>query len=320
MKFRTEYHPVPSLKVRLDPERPIVLLGSCFSDNIGSLMRASLWDARVNPCGTLFNPESIARTVGMALGTEKFSSCSTDGQLWSNWDFPTTFSRLTAGECDSACRGALATLAASLRKAQALVVTFGTARVYQLAEEPGRIVANCHKQPSALFAVRRLDADAIVERWRKVVVALRAVNPGLSVIFTVSPVRHVRDGFAENARSKATLLLAAERLAALDGCDYFPAFEILTDDLRDYRFYGPDLVHPTAEAAEYIFDIFQQTYIPAAGQALLREGRDLLRSFMHRPLIAGSPQGEAFLRAREMRRQSWINQHPSMTDPLDYEK
>lgn len=320
MKFRTEYHPVPSLKVTLDPERPIVLLGSCFSNNIGSLMRASLWNADVNPCGTLFNPESIARTVGMALGTEKFASCRTDGQLWSNWDFPTAFTRLTADECDSACRGALATLADSLKKAQALVVTFGTARVYQLAEEPGRVVANCHKQPSAMFTVSRLDADAIVERWRKVVEILRAANPGISVIFTVSPVRHVRDGFAENARSKATLLLAAERLAGLKGCDYFPAFEILTDDLRDYRFYGPDLVHPSDEAAEYIFDIFQQTYIPASGQALLREGRDLLRSFMHRPLIAGSPQGEAFLRTREERRRRWINLHSTMIDPLDYEK
>ncbi len=295
MIFRTEYR-ARRQPLTLSPERTVVLMGSCFSDRIGAAMRRCGWDACVNPCGTLFNPFSIASHLlsdDYSIEPEGFS-----------FDFPTLF------ESPEAMREARAALRSNLSRAQALIVTFGTAIVY---EKDGRVVANCHKQPAAHFSRRMLSPEEIAARWSAVIAALRKENPELAIVLTVSPVRHVREGFEENSASKATLLLACRQLcASLPGVFYFPSFEIVTDDLRDYRFFEPDMVHPSAIAVEYIWEKFRQTYLDSEGEALVAAGEALRRRLDHRPFHPDSPEAEAFRRETERVRSELLASHPAL--------
>ena len=321
MRFRTEYSPHPAA-LRLDPRRPVVLVGSCFSDNIGARMREAMWDATVNPCGTLFNPASMARAVSLALMTdpapelEKTLFCATDGgtDIWRSWDFPTKFFGLTREECLSRCAAACAELREALMRADALLLTFGTAWVYTLADEPGRVVANCHKLPAARFLRRRMGVEEIEEMWSATAGALRALRPDVKMILTVSPVRHLRDGFEGNSLSKATLRLACDALCAdMPLTDYFPASEILTDDLRDYRFYASDLLHPSEDAERYIFGKFQERYLDESGRALLEEALSVSRMCSHRSLLEGTPADTARRAAAEARLEAFLARNPGLT-------
>ena len=177
MDFRTEYIP-KAAAVRLDPRKPAVLLGSCFADNVGSLMRRSLWNAAVNPCGTLFNPASVSRAVAMALDDARIPEPwrGTDG-IWRSWDFPAAFAASSESECVRKCAEAAASLRASLASADVLTVSFGTSVVYSLAGSPERTVANCHKQPSGTFLRRRMDISETVALWVRTASALRETNP-----------------------------------------------------------------------------------------------------------------------------------------------
>lgn len=284
MRFRTEYTPVPS-RLQLDPDLPLLLIGSCFAANIGQRLAERQWSGLViNPFGTLYNPISIAdaltRTDAPQCEPEPYNG------LYYSMDCSTLLSRRDRAEAHEAMAQAhslLRSAEGTLLPFQTIVVTFGTAYVFELAAG-GRVVANCHKLPASHFIRRRLTVSEITERWIGVVQALKARRADLHFIFTVSPVRHMADGFAGNARSKATLLLACEQLAALPDCHYFPAYEILNDDLRDYRFYANDLTHPSEFAADYIYEQFAATYLSAAAIALLTSRHRAYRATLHRPL------------------------------------
>lgn len=249
------------------PER-YVTIGSCFSDYVAARMAADGITVCANPCGTLFNPASMARTLSLALtqgaahlqspipGEAFFLFESAVERGWRCWDFPTRFTGETLDACRLRCEEALETLRDALEDADTLVVTFGTAWVFELAAVPGRIVANCHKVPAREFVRRRLSVEEIVTLWLEIIKKLRAVNPELKIVFTVSPVRHLKDGLQGNACSKATLLLACERLAREPGCGYFPAYEIVIDELRDHSFFAADDVHPGPAAVEEVYRRF----------------------------------------------------------------
>lgn len=302
MKFRTEYTPSPCpSENRIDPFKPVVLLGSCFSDNIGRRMAGALIDAHPNPLGVLYNPVSISRIIFSSLNDSKlremeaFSSLFADRDIVHSWMYETQFSALSVSEALEGIMCAYDFMNSKMSKAGTLIVTFGTAYVYELAEHPGYIVSNCHKQPSAMFNRRRLTVDEIVELWTKVIKNLKEAYPRLNIIFTVSPVRHIKDGLNGNALSKSILLMAVEKLCALHShCSYFPAFEIMTDDLRDYRFYGPDLVHPSDTAVDYIWDIFKQTYFSDKALKRVSEGEMIARRMDHRSLVPDSPDDLKF--------------------------
>lgn len=247
-----------------------ITLGSCFSDYVARRMADDGIAVCANPCGTLFNPVSIARAVDLAVDLaldlpatpqpltpeDFFLFESAVERGWRCWDFPTRFSGETVDDCRALCVQALETLRDALGSAGTLVVTFGTAWVFELASRPGRVVANCHKVPAREFTRRRLTVDGIVTLWRGTIEKLRALNPELKIVFTVSPVRHLKDGLHGNACSKATLLLACERLAALEGCSYFPAYEIVIDELRDHSYFAADDIHPGPEAVETVYRRF----------------------------------------------------------------
>lgn len=315
MQFRTEYIPKAS-HIRLDPRKETILIGSCFADNIGRLMRQSLWNAAVNPCGTLFNPVSMACVMRLALGLVNADSPwkGTDG-IWRSWDFPTQFADLTSDGCALKCHQAITSLRSRLINGDTLIATFGTSIVYAIGDNR-RIVANCHKQPAGMFHRTHTGVQEIVALWRSLVTDIRRLNPNMKIIFTVSPVRHIKEGFVENSRSKATLLLACEELCrSLEGCDYFPAYEIMNDDLRDYRFYTSDMAHPSPEAEEYIFSQFTKTFLCPEDRLLLEQGRALTRRHIHRPLIPDSETARKFKTDTASLIESWHRHNPSMLTP-----
>lgn len=304
MKFRTEIK-VGREEFSLRPERPMAMLGSCFADNLSKRMRDCLWDAS-NPLGVLFNPLSIAMAIELTLfdehATDTFAdSLFTHDGITHSWLFDTSYSSATG--TDDVIRKFISTRSRfeyMLERGQTLCVTFGTALCYFLnadnrTDNEGHLVANCHKQPAAQFTRRRVNIEKITYIWLRLATKLKTRFPELKIIFTVSPVRHVRDGLAENSLSKATLLLAVERLCAeLDFCHYFPAYEIVNDDLRDYRFYASDLVHPSDEAVEYIWEIFRGTYLDEAGLRFLKEGEAIARRAAHRPIMEIAERTIAF--------------------------
>lgn len=290
MKFRTEYKAVPS-PLRLSPLHPVVLIGSCFTDNIASKMKESQWEAFCD-AGTLYNPMSIARVLELLIfdedhvATIRKSLFSTDDGIVHSWLFDTHFSRTSAEDCIDNIEKCRESLLGTLSKAETLIVTFGTAWCYYKDKEEAGLVANCHKMPQSMFERRRLTIGEISALWSDLCNRLTTLYPNLNIIFTVSPVRHLKDGFEGNARSKATLHLAVEEICqASDKCFYFPAYEIVNDDLRDYRFYASDLAHPSDTAVEYIWEIFRQTYVDAEGERLLKEGNRRYKALNHRPIF-----------------------------------
>lgn len=270
----------------LDPRRPVVMTGSCFADNISARMRAALWQAE-NPFGTLYNPLSIARVLRTALldseGEERFRRSLFESQgMVRSWLFDSRFAAERSDDCCIAFNRASSRIRELLGRAQAMCVTFGTSWCYFLGDE---VVSNCHKQPAAIFERRRITVGEIVNVWEGLIGDIRKLYPELQFIFTVSPVRHMKDGFAGNSHSKAVLLLAVEELCSrMAGCHYFPAYEIMNDDLRDYRFYASDLVHPSDEGVEYIWEKFRETFLDEAGERRVKEGESIERALGHRPL------------------------------------
>lgn len=299
MKFRTEYNSERG-PFGLNPKKRIIATGSCFADNIIKRMQQSLWEAE-NPVGTLFNPLSIGLLLNLAVSplTERDKALEEKifqvKDVWHSWWFDTKFSSTGRTDLLEKCSNSIDSLQAGLSEAQALIVTFGTSRCYWHKNEAIGIVANCHKMPASDFECRRVSIEEITELWENLCRKLHKQYPGLKIIFTVSPVRHVKDGFIENTRSKATLALAIEKIISDKSyCDYFPAFEILCDDLRDYRFYASDLVHPSQEGIEYIWNKFCERYLDKDGLEKVKTGENLFMRMHHTPIVEDSQETIAF--------------------------
>ena len=212
-----------------------------------------------NPFGTLYNPLSIANAIQTSAVSHQPSVVFYDG-LWHSMAHHGSFSRATKEEAEKAVADSVEAMQRALDEATVVIVTFGTAWVYELSaisHQPSVIVGNCHKMPEKWFRRRRLTVEEIVEAWQPIL----AQYPDKRWLFTVSPIRHVRDGLHENQVSKATLLMAVEAIRSQHSeVSYFPSYEILMDELRDYRFYADDLVHPSSMAVEYIWERFCETF------------------------------------------------------------
>ena len=289
MKFRTEIK-ISDAPKNMSPERLVLLMGSCFSDNIGGKINETGWPAVVNPCGVLYNPVSLAIMFQLALThrslrREIIASSLTEREGKTVSWFMGSLSMASSPEecCDKVCE-AVDALEEGIENAQSIIITFGTSDVW-LLKGTDRAVGNCHKHPTGEFERRRLAIDEIVETWRGIIKMIRERNPEVSFIFTVSPRRYLSEGFAENTRQKAILILACEALCKTTGnCFYFPAYEIMNDDLRDYRFYKPDLLHPSEMAVEYIWDKFKETYLDQKGLEMLAMMEKESRRNRHRSI------------------------------------
>ncbi len=267
--------------------KPMLLMGSCFADNMGEYLAAAKFDICLNPFGTLYNPDSIADALYRLMQNTPFvaEELLSDGKLWYSYKHHGRFSQPTIETTLKAINDSYIQSARFLPSCERLIVTWGTAYVYRLVST-GQVVANCHKQPASLFRRERLTVEAITKVWSELLAALQRHAPRCRVLFTVSPIRHLRDGAHDNQLSKSTLLLAVEQLCHSfpDLCSYFPAYEIVMDELRDYRFYADDMTHPSQQAVAYIRERMAEAYFTPATRSLAETCEKIHRSMQHRPL------------------------------------
>ncbi len=294
---------LPERSVQIAPQSRLVLLGSCFATHIGARLRGAGLRTEVNPFGVLYNPESIALAVDALLDGEVREDWLFYGrdEMWHSWLHATEFSALDKDTCLGRVEERFTAAREMLLQADVVCFTFGTNRVY---EHEGRVVGNCHKQPAAEFKECALSVGEIVERWRKLLGRLHEANPQLQVIFTVSPYRYVKYGMVENQRAKATLLLAVEQLVTGNpNAHYFPAYEIQLDELRDYRFYAEDMLHPSEQAVTYIWQRFSSWAFTPEAVKFSQEWERTERDLAHRPLNPDSEAHKAFLKKALERRE-----------------
>ena len=278
MKLQTIVDIAPSAW-KIGYEDRILMVGSCFSDEIGAQMSQRELQVTCNPFGTLYNPLSIAQAINLNLPmtNDQLPLVEYSG-MWHSMAHHGSFSRADKAEAEQAILASIHTMQQALQEATVVIVTFGTAWVYEMN---GEIVGNCHKLPESTFTRRRLSVDEIVAAWQPII----ARYPDRHWIFTVSPIRHIKDGLHENQLSKATLLQAVETISRqLLAVSYFPSYEIMLDELRDYRFYADDLVHPSALAVNYIWERFIETYCSPQTRNEMNIRLKHWKQAQHRPL------------------------------------
>lgn len=278
MEFRTPVN-ITLAPFAIEPRERMLFVGSCFADNIGRRFVDDKFRATVNPYGVMYNPASIMHTV----------------KRWTE--------ELVAAQSEASDSGSDVRQATD-EAPQTAVFTLGTNHVYIL-NETGEIVDNCRKRPQRLFTERELSVDECADYLREAVTMLRQINPSVRIIITVSPIRYAKYGFHGSQLSKATLLLAADKLTKeMDNVVYFPAYEIVNDELRDYRFYREDMLHPTDQAVEYIWQRFGETFFSKQTVRFLEEWHPIKAALAHRPFNPEAEEYKKFLeKAKEGERE-----------------
>jgi len=281
--FRTTVRIDPSSK-KISYHDPVLFTGSCFSISIGRQFESGRMPVMINPYGTMYNPVSVLRVVDAVATNRKYTQDDlyyNDG-TWISFKHSTEFSSADSNEVLSMINSRTEEAHRFISGAGFLFITFGTARVYRLAEN-GMIVSNCHKLPQSRFIQELLGVEEIVELWTAQLDKLERLFPDLQIVFTISPVRHWKDGAHGNQVSKSVLFVAVEKLLEHPSKpSYFPSYELVMDDLRDYRFYGEDMIHISQPAVEYIWDAFCSCYFSGATLECWNAVSGITRSLSHR--------------------------------------
>lgn len=272
----------------------IVVMGSCFSEHIGKRLVDAYFPCLVNPYGILFNPASIAQSLQEIIQKKEY--CASDlvlyNGLYHSMNHHGCFSCSHEEETLRQINESIHKAHEHLLKTDYLFITFGTAWIYEM---DGKVVANCHKMPAQHFDRRRMEVDEICEIYASLIAQLRHIRPEIQIVFTVSPVRHTKDGLHENQLSKSTLLLAVDKICRqTNGCYYFPAYEIVLDELRDYRFFADDMAHPSELTVAYVWERFLDTYCSAPTRQLIDEAFRLQQRLEHRMLHPNSEEAKRF--------------------------
>ena len=279
----------------IDYNSRLMMLGSCFAENMGSKFSYYKFDVDVNPCGIIYNQLYVANVLRLIVEGKQFekSDLRQVGGKWVSLYHHGAFSSTDPDECLRRINDRLTKATGELRTLDLLVITWGTAWVYRYTRE-NIVVSNCHKIPSQEFERSRLSVEDIVKEYLVLIGRLREINPGLRILFTVSPIRHWKDGAHGNQLSKATLLLAIDRLREeLQHVYYFPAYEIVLDELRDYRFYADDMLHMSGFTVDYIWERFLYSFISPEVLGLMNQIGRVNKGVAHRPF---DPQSEEYHR------------------------
>lgn len=283
MELRTRVN-IERSELKITYSDPVIFIGSCFAGEIGSKLAEGKLPVLINPAGTVYNPISVNNTLESIMSgrmvTRDDLFCH-EG-TWLSFSHYTDFSSRDPDVVIDRINRSSARALEFLKKARYLFITFGTARVFRL-KETGTVVSNCHKIPSSFFHRELLKPDDIINAWKARLDMLSTHFPGLKVIFTISPVRHWKDGAHGNQVSKSVLFIALEELLSHHSAPaYFPAYEILMDELRDYRFYADDMLHPSTAAVEYIWEAYSKSYLDDQTMLLWREVAGITRAMKHR--------------------------------------
>lgn len=288
---------IPAPPAKISYSDKLLLAGSCFTRNVGKALEEAKFSSVYNPTGILFDPLSVARHIGDMVDGKVYSEedLFRHDELWKSWLHHSEFSAVEKKDALHHLNAAVKRGSDHLTQSSWLLITLGTAFSYRLSEN-NMPVANCHKAPSQWFTKHLLEIDEIYASLNEMLEKLFSFNKDLNIVFTVSPVRHVRDGVIENNRSKARLIEAVHQLVEQNArCVYFPAYELVIDVLRDHRFYDTDLVHPNHVATQYVFEVFRDHYMDEGTRALMEEVRKIAMARQHRPQHPGTAQYKKFL-------------------------
>lgn len=317
MDFRTVIRP-SGCRGLVNHGAAMLMLGSCFTDNIGRCLRDDLFDVEVNPFGPVYNPLSLLTSLrkladGGAVSPDDLFE--RDGQFCS-FMFHSRLSGSDRMLTAKAMTEAVAVGHEAMSRAAVVILTLGTTRVFTL-RETGLPVTNCHKVPASEFDSRCLSLGEVIAALCECVDLMRSCSPSARIIFTVSPLRYLESGAHGNQLIKATLLLAVDEVIKRYGDDvagYFPAYEIMMDDLRDYRFYAEDMKHPSDQAVRYIYDIFRASYFTPETDRIAAEARALTRRLSHRQMAVSAEAITRELASREVAADSLIERFPILKD------
>lgn len=313
---------IKPLHTPITHQHKIVLMGSCFTEHIGGSLEALKFNVLQNPNGILFETESVCRSLEFYIRNERFTG--TDliewNGLWMSWQHHSRFSNPDREACLQQINSSFASAHSFLKEADWLVITLGSSFVYRL-QENREFVANCHKAPGQWFEKYLIPVDEQISRLDNVIHQLFHFNPKLKILFTISPVRHLRDGVVDNNRSKARLIETVHHLVnKFERLFYFPAYELVIDVLRDYRFYDIDLAHPNYAATQFVMERFSDYVFDEPTRQLNKQLRQLITARNHKPFHAGSEQHHQFRVQQLKLTQELASRHPELdlSDLLTY--
>ena len=316
MKFKLTLEATAS-NLQIGYQDKILLIGSCFTENIGAKMQKHLFHVHENPHGILFNPMSVHNALRDYLQCKQYGKEDLFelNELFNSWHHHSRFSDITKDAALSKINKSIKEAHVYLKEANQLVITLGSAWLYCLTAladgQQGLVVANNHKAPANWFEKRLMQSAELTSLFQTLVKDLQSFNPGLQIIFTVSPVRHLREGLVENNRSKAVLIQAVhDIIATTDGTYYFPAYEYVIDDLRDYRFYAEDLVHPNYAATQYVWEKWVETFYAPLTQQIMKQVAELQLAIQHKPFNKKSIAHQAFLQNALAKAQDLFKSYP----------
>ena len=286
MKLITEVD-LPEYPFRLDHRAPVVMMGSCFTENIGKKLERYLFPACINPFGVTYNPLSVKKNLEALMEREEYvqEDLRLYNDQWFSFDHHTGFSSPERKETLDQINHSFRTAKKELAKAGILILSWGTSWVYRY-QETGQVVCNCHKIPAKEFTRTKLSTMEIIKAYEELLPKLYRFNSGLKVLYTVSPIRHWKDGAHGNQLSKASLLLAGNSLQEKfpGQFSYFPSYEIVMDELRDYRFYAEDMLHTSEQTTDYIWEKFRKVLISKSSEEMIRDLEPFLKLIEHKPL------------------------------------
>ncbi|OGS70022.1 MAG: GSCFA domain-containing protein [Flavobacteria bacterium RIFCSPLOWO2_12_FULL_35_11] len=295
MNFRTNIQ-LQKEENQIDYASKLLLIGSCFSENISKKLAYYKFDVASNPFGILFNPKAIETLILNSLNEKEYTEKDVfllNGR-WHCFDAHSDLSATDKNELLQNLNLAVKSTNKRLKEATHILITLGTSFTYRFIET-NAIVGNCHKVPQKKFAKELLSVDEISDSLKNICHQILAINPKVTVVFTVSPVRHIKDGFVENSLSKAHLISAIHETLSVFNGKYFPSYEMMMDDLRDYRFYKSDMIHPNETAINYIWENFKDVWMAENTASIMKQVDSIQKGLAHKPFNPDSEQHKAFL-------------------------
>jgi hypothetical protein len=318
MKLLTEVS-LPEYPFTLNHQSRVLMMGSCFTENIGRLMERYLFPVCINPFGVTYNPLSVKRSLEALMHKEAYEAKDLDqyNDLWFSFDHSTKFSASDQAQALASINLAFQEAKGALLKAGILILTWGTSWVYR-QKKSDKLVCNCHKIPAKEFTRNRLSPQEIAAAYEGLFAELFAFNPNLNILLTISPVRHWKDGAHGNQLSKASLLLAGDILQQKypKQLSYFPSYEIVMDELRDYRFYAKDMLHTSDQATWYIWEKFSDALMENKTQEIFKEVEAIHSLLEHRPLNVAEEAGKQLKNQIQERLEIARKKYPE----IDWEK
>lgn len=327
MKFHYEFD-IKKLVQPIHHQHKLLLIGSCFTENIGEKLKKHKFNILENPNGILFNPVSVAEAIINIIQNKQYTpeDLFCYNETWHSWQHHSRFSGVTAEDALQKINTAVQQANQFLKQADYLFITLGSAWVYTLTDKAGNatagtVAANNHKAPANWFQRKLLSAEQVMVVLGTMLDQLGVCNPAIKVILTISPVRHLREGVIDNNRSKAVLIQAVHQLIEKSAkLYYFPAYELVIDDLRDYRFYAEDLVHPNYAATQYVWEKFMNACMSGATKELMKQIAEINLAFSHKPFNPNTVQHQKFLKSYAEKTKALQQQYPflNLSEELEY--